>query len=291
MTEGSPTVFISGAAAGISRATALAFSRRGYRVGAYDIDLAGLASLRGEITARGGGWRSGPRRHRRRGLGPATGGVHRNVAPAGHPGQQRRHPQFRPLPADPAGNPAQDRRRQRLRRDGRTARRFPTCATPQGNSGARRVVNLCSASAIYGQPELATLLGHQVRRPRSHRGAGTGVAALRHRVIAMWPLFVQTAMVDGMETHSSKRMGIHLTPGTSPGDLRRDPPDPQFPTEGALPRRPADQGGGRGVPGAAQLGGPDAQQDGDGHLTRRDDAERSDEEERRKRDQTRRCGA
>ena len=32
------TVFISGAAAGIGRATALAFARRGYRVGAYDID-------------------------------------------------------------------------------------------------------------------------------------------------------------------------------------------------------------------------------------------------------------
>ena len=50
----SPTVFISGAAAGIGRATALAFARRGYRVGAYDIDAAGLATLRDEITGRGG---------------------------------------------------------------------------------------------------------------------------------------------------------------------------------------------------------------------------------------------
>ena len=31
------------------------------------------------------------------------------------------------------------------------------------------------------------------------------------RVIAMWPLFVQTAMVDGMETGSTKSLGIHLT--------------------------------------------------------------------------------
>ena len=41
----SPTVFISGAAAGIGRATAALFAGRGYRVGAYDIDIAGLASL------------------------------------------------------------------------------------------------------------------------------------------------------------------------------------------------------------------------------------------------------
>lgn len=53
MTTGSavPTVFISGAAAGIGRATALEFARRGYRVGAYDIDLGGLATLRDEITS------------------------------------------------------------------------------------------------------------------------------------------------------------------------------------------------------------------------------------------------
>ena len=54
MPDSAPTVFITGAAAGIGRATALAFARRGYRVGAYDIELAGLASLREAITATGG---------------------------------------------------------------------------------------------------------------------------------------------------------------------------------------------------------------------------------------------
>ena len=49
-----PTVFITGAAAGIGRATAALFARNGYRVGAYDVDLAGLATLREEVTARGG---------------------------------------------------------------------------------------------------------------------------------------------------------------------------------------------------------------------------------------------
>ena len=31
------------------------------------------------------------------------------------------------------------------------------------------------------------------------------------RVIAMWPLFVATAMVDGLDTRSTKALGVHLT--------------------------------------------------------------------------------
>jgi len=49
-----PSVVITGAAAGIGRSTALLFARHGYRVGAFDIDTAGLASLAEEgasITA------------------------------------------------------------------------------------------------------------------------------------------------------------------------------------------------------------------------------------------------
>ena len=45
----SSTVLITGAAAGIGRETALAFARRGATVGAYDLDEAGLATLRGEV--------------------------------------------------------------------------------------------------------------------------------------------------------------------------------------------------------------------------------------------------
>ena len=48
------SVFITGAAAGIGRATARAFADRRYTVGAYDIDEAGLATLADEIRAIGG---------------------------------------------------------------------------------------------------------------------------------------------------------------------------------------------------------------------------------------------
>jgi len=43
------TIFITGAASGIGRATARLFSERGWFVGAYDVDIAGLASLEKEL--------------------------------------------------------------------------------------------------------------------------------------------------------------------------------------------------------------------------------------------------
>ncbi len=61
------SVFITGAAAGIGRATALTFARNGYTVGGYDIDEVGLKSLAGEIEALGAhGSHRTPRRHRPR---------------------------------------------------------------------------------------------------------------------------------------------------------------------------------------------------------------------------------
>ena len=47
------SIFITGAAAGIGRATAVTFARIGYTVGAYDIDAVGLKSLADEIDRLG----------------------------------------------------------------------------------------------------------------------------------------------------------------------------------------------------------------------------------------------
>jgi len=48
------TIFITGAASGIGRATALLFAERGWRVGGYDVDEKGLATLDEEIAPGGG---------------------------------------------------------------------------------------------------------------------------------------------------------------------------------------------------------------------------------------------
>jgi NAD(P)-dependent dehydrogenase (short-subunit alcohol dehydrogenase family) len=54
MTSPQRAVFITGAAAGIGRATALTFARRGFTVGAYDIDEVGLKTLADDIDQIGG---------------------------------------------------------------------------------------------------------------------------------------------------------------------------------------------------------------------------------------------
>ena len=73
------------------------------------------------------------------------------------------------------------------------------------------MVNLCSASAIYGQPELATYSATKFAVRGLTEALELEWRRYGIRVIAMWPLFVKTAMVDGMETRSTKRMGIHLS--------------------------------------------------------------------------------
>jgi NAD(P)-dependent dehydrogenase (short-subunit alcohol dehydrogenase family) len=47
------TIFISGAASGIGRATALLFAERGWRVGGYDIDARGLETLAKDLAPAG----------------------------------------------------------------------------------------------------------------------------------------------------------------------------------------------------------------------------------------------
>ena len=208
MSDTAPTIFISGAAAGIGRATALAFARRGYRVGAYDIDIAGLASLREAITATGGD--------------VAIGQL--DVADADDWAEQLAAFTGGPRRLDILVNNAGVLSSGRFEDIGlQTQRRMVDInfygtvaglhtAFPYLRDTARaQVVNLCSASAIYGQPELATYSATKF----AVRGLTEALELewRRHdiRVIAMWPLFVATAMVEGLETGSSRSLGVHLT--------------------------------------------------------------------------------
>ena len=208
MTRSAPTVFISGAAAGIGRATAVLFAGRGYRVGAYDIDLAGLASLREEITALGGEVTTGQLDVTDAGewaqqLEAFTGSSRRLdilVNNAGILSSGR----FEAIPLEA------QRKVVDVNVYGAMAGLHTAFAYLRDTDGAQ-VVNLCSASAIYGQPELATYSATKFAVRGLTEALELEWRRYGIRVIAMWPLFVATGMVDGMEAHSAKRMGIHLS--------------------------------------------------------------------------------
>ncbi len=203
-----PTVFITGAAAGIGRATALAFARRGYRVGAYDIDLGGLATLREEVTGLGGeiaigqldvtdadDWSAQ--------LEAFTGGSRRLDILVNNAGVLS-HGRFEAIPLH------KHRQMIDINIYGALAGLHTAFPYLRDTTGSQ-VVNLCSASAIYGQPELATYSATKF----AMRGLTEALELewRRHdiRVIAMWPLFVRTAMIDGLDANSAKRLGVRLT--------------------------------------------------------------------------------
>ena len=205
----SPTVFISGAAAGIGRATALAFARRGYRVGAYDIDATGLATLRDEITGRGGDVVVGSldvtdAAEWARQLEAFTAPSRRLdilVNNAGVLSSGR----FEEIPLEV------QRRMIDINFYGTLAGLHAAFDYLRNPPGAQ-VVNLCSASAIYGQPELAVYSATKFGVRGITEALELEWSRYGIRVMAMWPLFVATAMVDGMETGSTKSLGVHLTP-------------------------------------------------------------------------------
>lgn len=75
-----------------------------------------------------------------------------------------------------------------------------------------RVLNMCSASAIYGQPELASYSASKF----AVRGL-TEALELEWRphdisVRALWPLFVDTAMLADVDIGTTRSLGVHLRP-------------------------------------------------------------------------------
>ncbi|MCX2931542.1 SDR family oxidoreductase [Mycobacterium sp. CVI_P3] len=204
-----PGVFITGAAAGIGRATALNFARQGYRVGAYDVDLDGLGVLRDEISERGGdvtigaldvtdaaAWSA-----RLREFTGAAGKLDILVNNAGV------------LTAGAFSDVPLPVHRQMIDINFYGALAGLHAAFPYLRDTAHaQVVNMCSASALYGQPELATYSATKFALRALTEALELEWRRYDIRVLAMWPLFVKTAMTDGVETGSTKSLGVNLSP-------------------------------------------------------------------------------
>lgn len=199
-----PAVFVTGAAAGIGRATAELFAARGYQVGAYDIDEVGLTRLAADLpgvhtavldVTDAAQWAERLREfHERTGrldilvnnAGIARAGAFAEIDLAAH----------RAVVDVNIGGVLTG-----------THTAFPYLRDTPG----AQVVNLCSASAIYGQPELATYGATKSAVKSLTEALDLEWRGHDIRVIAIWPLFVATAMVDGLDIGSTRSLGVRLT--------------------------------------------------------------------------------
>jgi len=212
-------VFITGAAAGIGRATALTFAKKGYTVGGYDIDEVGLKSLADEIDNLGG---TAPNVAGR--AAPVITG-HLDVTDAGEMAQRvgefakatggRLDVMINNAGILLAGRFEDIDAPRHLKEIDINAKGVVNglhAAFPYLRDTANSVVvNLSSASAIYGQAELANYSATKF----FVRGITEALDIEWHRygirVIAMWPLYVQTAMTDHIKTGTTESLGIRLT--------------------------------------------------------------------------------
>lgn len=202
-------VFITGAAAGIGRATALTFARNGFVVGCYDIDEVGLKTLADDIQRLGGTVHTGhldvtdadEMTQRVGEFAAAVGGrldVMINNAGILRAGR------FQEL--DLSGHLKEIDINTKGVVNGMYAA-FPYLCKRRRSV----VVNLASASAIYGQAELANYSATKFFVRGITEALDIEWKRYGIRVIAMWPLYVQTAMTDNVKTGTTDSLGIRLT--------------------------------------------------------------------------------
>lgn len=206
---GPESVFVTGAARGIGLAIARRFAAAGYAVGAVDVDEAGLATLKEQAAQHGWSvWTSAmdvsdiDAWHRVLGDFVATTGGRLDVL-VNNAGVLA------------SGNfvdiaPARHKQQVDVNILGVMFGCHAAFEYLRDTAGAR-VLNLCSASAIYGQAELASYSATKF----AVRGL-TEALEIEWRphdiaVMALWPLFVDTAMLSGVKTGSTESLGIHLT--------------------------------------------------------------------------------
>ncbi|MEX0429510.1 SDR family oxidoreductase [Nocardioides sp. DS6] len=200
-------VLITGAAAGIGRAAALRFAREGFLVGAYDVDDRGLATLATEL---GDSVVTGHLDVRDEeewtealtAFTAASGGrLDVLVNNAGILCSGR----FTEIPL------AAQRREVEVNVTGVLNGCYLAHPYLRATEGAH-VINLASASAIYGQPELATYSATKFAVRGLTEALDLEWRADGITVTALWPLFVDTAMTTDVDIASTRSLGIRLRP-------------------------------------------------------------------------------
>lgn len=80
------------------------------------------------------------------------------------------------------------------------------------NASFARVINLSSASAIYGQADLVSYSASKFAVRGITEGLDVEWQKYGIRVLDIMPLFVQTAMVTNMDAGTIQNMGVQLSP-------------------------------------------------------------------------------
>lgn len=197
---------ITGAAAGIGCAIARSFHAAGWDLGLYDIDADGVAALAKSLGA---------------------GVIHSRLDVTDAQAWQQQLAVFNEnfsrldllvnnagiLHSGPFEETALDQHKATLDINVLGVKNGCHCALPYlRNTNNSCVINMASASAMYGQPSLVSYAASKF----AVRGLteGLNLEWRKHgvRVIDIWPIFVQTKMVTGMRARSIKKLGVKLTP-------------------------------------------------------------------------------
>jgi NAD(P)-dependent dehydrogenase (short-subunit alcohol dehydrogenase family) len=205
-------VLVSGSATGIGRAIVGRFAREGWLVGVFDIDAVGVERAVGELV-------------QAHGPDAAVGGVLDVIDPAQWETAVADFTQVSGGRLDLLVNNAGVLFGGRFADVPLEAHLRTIDVNVKGvlngchvahealrSTAGSGVINLCSASAIYGQAELASYSASKfavrgLTEALELEWRGEGI-----RVQAVWPLFVATAMTEDLHIASTDSLGVHLTP-------------------------------------------------------------------------------
>lgn len=209
MSSERPAIFVTGAAAGIGRACAELFAQQGWFVGLYDINTDGVAALAdslGKDNATCGALDVSDEAAWQQALADfwAKSGNRLDVL-LNNAGILSAGP-FEAVPL----------RKHQAMLDVNVTGVITGCHCAfdylQRTPGAQ-VINMSSATAIYGQPDLATYSATKFAVRGLTEALDLEWRKLGIRVSAIWPSFVRTAMAkDFDQMPSAKSLGVRLTP-------------------------------------------------------------------------------
>lgn len=200
-----PSIFISGGAAGIGLATAVRFDREGWTVGVYDVDRAALDALAldhpdwilGTLDVR-------DEQQWQRALADFTSHTDGTLDVLDNNAGI--------LISGPLNEISADAIKRQIDIDVLGVTLGAQAAFPYlRDTPGSHLVNIASASAIYGQPDIATYSASKFYVAGLTEALELEWAPHDIRVVGIWPLWAKTALAD-TDTKSTKTLGVHITP-------------------------------------------------------------------------------